>query len=327
MTRVSIDAMGGDYGAEPIVEGTLEALKKHSFSALLVGDSAQLEPKIPKAFKERIEIVHCTDVIQMDDAAANAIRRKESSIFVATDLLKNGRADVLVSAGHSGATMSLATLRLGRIEGVSRPAIATVWPPVGGGELLLLDAGAIVDCTAEHLYTFAIMGYEYAKSVLDYPEPKIGLLSIGEEECKGDEVTKAAHALLQNLPSFAGNIEGDDIFSSDIAVVVCDGFVGNIVLKTSEGVAEAIANFIKKFVKESVSGKIGALLMRKVFRKLKKRMDYAEYGGAPLLGVNGNVIIGHGKSNPKAVHNAIKQGIIAHEQQINHKIAQAFAKS
>ncbi len=319
--------MGGDYGPDPIVEGTLEALKKQSFSALLVGDSAQLESKIPKAFKERIEIVHCTDVIQMDDAAANAIRRKESSIFVATELLKNGKADVLVSAGHSGATMSLATLRLGRIEGVSRPAIATVLPHIGGGEFLLLDAGANVDCTAEHLHTFAIMGYEYAKSVLGYPKPKVALLSIGEEECKGNELTKGAYALLQDFPSFVGNIEGDDIFSSDIAVVVCDGFVGNIALKTSEGVADAIANFIKNFVKESVSSKIGALLMRKVFRKLKKRLDYAEYGGAPLLGVNGNVIIGHGKSNPKAIYNAIKQGIIAHEQQINHKIAQAFVKS
>lgn len=326
MTRVAIDAMGGDYGADPIIEGTLDALKKHSFFALLVGDSAQLESKIPKSFKDQIEIVHCTDVIQMNDAAANAIRRKESSIFVATELLKTNRADVLVSAGHSGATMSLATLRLGRIEGVSRPAIAAVLPQVGGKELLLLDAGANVDCSAEHLYTFAVMGYEYAKSVLGYPEPKIGLLSIGEEECKGDELTKETHAMLQNLPSFAGNIEGDDIFTSDIAVVVCDGFVGNVVLKTSEGVADAIAHLIKNFIKESVSSKIGALLMRKVFRKLKKRLDYAEYGGAPLLGVNGNVIIGHGKSNPKAIHNAIKQGIIAHEQQINLKIAQAFVK-
>lgn len=325
MTRVAIDAMGGDYGHKPIVEGVLEALGEQDFFALLVGDVNLIDPMIGTEFKSRVEIVHCTDCIQMNDAAANAVRRKDSSIFVATELLKDKRADALVSAGHSGATMSLATLRLGRIEGISRPAIATILPRVDGKEFLLLDAGANVDCTAEHLYAFGVMGYEYVKSILGRTNPQIGLLSIGEEESKGNDLIKEAHALLRDFIGFAGNIEGDNIFSSQIDVVVCDGFVGNVVLKTSEGIAEAIVHLLKEYIKESIPSQMGALFMRSAFQKLKTKLDYAEYGGAPLLGVNGNVIVGHGKSSAKAIRNAIKQGIIAHERQINLKIAEAFA--
>ncbi|RAX56604.1 phosphate acyltransferase [Helicobacter monodelphidis] len=322
--KIAVDVMGGDFGATPIIEGTIEALKEEDFSAILVGDSSVIESKIPLSLKDRVEVVHCVDFIKMDDLATNAIRRKESSIFVATDMLKSGQAHALVSAGHSGATMSLATLRVGRIAGVSRPAIGAILPRIDGGVVLLLDAGANVDCKPEHLYEFALMGDIYAKSILGYSSPKLGILSNGEEECKGDELSKEAYALLRGHPSFIGNIEGDNLFDGSVDVVICDGFVGNIVLKTSEGIADAIVHLLKNFIQESSVSKMGALLMRGVFRKLKKRLDYAEYGGAPLLGVGGNVIICHGKSNPKAIHNAIKQAILAHQRQVNKKIAEAF---
>ncbi len=328
MIKIAIDAMGGDFGAKPIIEGTLKALEHQSFQAILIGDKAQIHSQIPLHFKhrERIEIIHCNDFIKMDETAANAIRRKESSIFIATDLVKENRADALVSAGHSGATMSLATLKIGRIDGVSRPAIGAILPRTDGKELLLLDAGANVDCSPEHLYAFGVMGYEYVQNVFRRKKPSIGLLSIGEEECKGNEVSKEAYALLQNHHGFVGNIEGDNLFDGHIDVVVCDGFVGNVVLKTSEGIAEAIVKLLKTYIAESVTSKMGALLMRKSFKKLKKNLDYAEYGGAPLLGINGNVIIGHGKSNPKAIQNAIKQAISSCEHHVNIKIAEAFKK-
>lgn len=324
MIKVAIDAMGGDFGPLPIIEGTLMALQEESFHALLVGDEKQIMPHIPQAFLRQIDIVHCCDVIAMDDLATNAIRRKDSSIFVATDLVRDKRADALVSVGHSGATMSLATLRIGRVEGVSRPAICAIFPRIDGKEMLLLDAGANVDCNAEHLYAFGLMGYEYAKNVFGYLKPSIGLLSIGEEEGKGNELTKEAYKMLSQCAGFLGNIEGDNLFDGSVDVVVCDGFVGNVVLKTSEGIAEAIVHLLKEHIKESISGQLGALLMRNVFKRFKKRLDYAEYGGAPLLGINGNVIIGHGKSNPKAISSAIKQAILADKQQVHSKIAAVF---
>lgn len=325
MVRVAIDAMGGDFGPAPIVEGTLLALNEKDFIPLLVGNKEIIEPLIPQKYKKTLEIIDCKDFIKMEESASSAIRRKDSSIYVATELAKEGKVDALVSAGHSGATMSLATLRIGRIEGASRPAICAIMPRQDGKQSLILDAGANVDCKPEHLYEFALMGYEYSKNVMGYENPRIGLLSNGEEESKGNELTKSAFSRLKTLKGFVGNVEGHNIFDGSTEVIVCDGFVGNIVLKTSEGVAESITTLIKNFVKVSLTGVVGALFMKNVFKKLKKRMDYAEYGGAPLLGVNGNVIICHGKSNAKAIKNAIFQALTSVDQKINENIIKAFA--
>ena len=311
MLKIAIDAMGGDNGPGPIIEGLLSALKKNkNFKAIAVGKKEELLPLIPQKFDSRIEIFHCDDIISMSDSATDALKRKDSSAYIAIDLVKTGVADAYVSAGHSGASMSLATLRIGRIKGVSRPAIATLMPTVDKNTLVL-DVGANVDCDANNLREFAVMGQVYAEDVLGIDEPLTGLLSNGEEESKGNEVSKEAFKLLENMPNFVGNVEGNDIFNGSTDVVVCDGFVGNIMLKTAEGVADTIGKIIKNNLKRSLVSILGAVLMRKVFKSLKLKVDYAEYGGAPLLGVKAPVIIAHGKSNAKAMQNAIFQAVDA----------------
>ncbi len=321
MQIIAIDAMGGDHGSTPIIEGTLQALSEREFKAILVGKRDIISSQIPLNFKDRIEIVEADDIIEMTDAATDALKRKESSIYKAVELVRNKEADAVVSAGHSGATMSLATLRIGRIKGVSRPAIATLMPTATSGKYsLVLDVGANVDSKALHLFEFGVMGEAYVRDVLGISYPKVGLLSNGEEKSKGNEVTKEAYKMLKNLPSFIGNIEGNNIFDGSVDVVVCDGFVGNILLKTSEGVADSITKIIKKNVRKSPLAITGAILMRKVFKILKKQVDYAEYGGAPLMGIDGCAIISHGKSNAKAVKNAIFQAINFSNSNINKDI-------
>ncbi len=307
--KIAIDAMGGDFGPIPIIEGVLLALKEQEFKPILVGKEDEILPLIPNGFKDKISIIKANDVISMHDKASNALKRKDSSIFKAIDLVKTNEAQAVVSAGHSGASMSLATLKIGRIRGISRPAIAALMPTSDGGSSLVLDVGANVDCKAEHLLQFAIMGEAYAKDVMKIENPRIGLLSNGEEESKGNETTKEAFKLLKDIPNFIGNVEGNNIFDGKCDVIICDGFVGNLVLKTGEGVADSINYFLKTNIKKSSIAMLGAILMKGVFKALKKRVDYAEYGGAPLLGVNGCVIIGHGKSNSKAIKNAIFQAI------------------
>jgi glycerol-3-phosphate acyltransferase PlsX len=255
----------------------------------------------------------------MHDAATDALKRKDSSAFQAIELVKSGEADAFVSAGHSGASMSLATLRIGRIKGVSRPAIATLMP-TESGTTLVLDVGANVDCDAKNLQEFAIMGKAYAEDVLGVDNPLLGLLSNGEEESKGNEITKEAFKLMESLPHFVGNVEGNDIFNGTVDVVVCDGFIGNIMLKTAEGVADTIGKIIKNNLRRSLVSITGAVLMRKVFKQLKLKVDYAEYGGAPLIGVKSPVIIAHGKSNAKAIKNAIFQAIAAADSNLNQNI-------
>ena len=321
MVRIAIDAMGGDFGHYPIVEGAIFALKKKQYLPIFVGKKEKILPLIPKKFQNRIEIVHCDDVIAMDEHATDALKRRDSSIYKAVDLVRQGKADAVVSAGHSGATMSLATLRIGRIKGVSRPAIATFMPTqVTGKQTIVLDVGANVDCDAQNLFQFAVMGDAYASEVLGTEQVKVGLLSNGEEATKGNEVTKEAYAMISQLDSFVGNVEGGDIFKGDVDVVVCDGFVGNVLLKTSEGVAETISHYLKSEIKRSPVSIAGAILMKRVFRKLKKQIDYAEYGGAPLLGVKSCTIISHGKSNPKAIKNAMFQAIRFVESDVNEAI-------
>ena len=309
MVRIAIDAMGGDFGPEPIVKGCLKALKKQNFKPILVGKKDEILPLLPKSYRDKISIVEADDVIEMSDAATDAVKRKESSIYKAMDLVKGGEADGVVSAGHSGATMTLATLRLGRLKGVLRPALVTLMPTKTGRRSVLLDVGANVDSKPEHLAQFAIMGGCYAEDMLKIKNPSIGLLANGEEDSKGNEVTKSAFKILDGYPGFKGNVEGSDIFNGSCDVITCDGFVGNLVLKASEGVASTISLLIKDYIRKSPVAITGALLMRKVFKLLKKEIDYAEVGGAPLIGIKGCAIVSHGKSNAKAIENAIYQAI------------------
>ncbi|MGE4397964.1 MAG: phosphate acyltransferase PlsX [Campylobacterales bacterium] len=321
MIRVAIDAMGGDFGPAPIVAGVLDALKAVKFEAILVGDEKVIKELLPDSVNSSISIVHAEDVISMHDHATDALKKKNSSIYVATELVREGKADAVVSAGHSGATMSLATLRIGRIDGIARPAIATLMPTViDGQKSLVLDVGANVDCKPEHLYQFGVMGLAYAKDIMGVKKAKVGILTNGEEDTKGNEVTKEAAAMLKSMPEFIGNVEGNNIFDGSVHVIVCDGFVGNIVLKTSEGVADTIGKFMKHHIKKSAFASFGSVFMRKVFSSLKQQIDYAEYGGAPLLGINGAAIVSHGKSNPKAIKNAIFQAINFVKSDVNKHI-------
>lgn len=303
--------MGGDFGPEPIVKGTIEALKAYRFQPILVGKKTEILPLIPAGFKDKISIVEASEVIAMTDAATDALKRKESSIYKAVELVRGKEADGVVSAGHSGATMTLATMRLGRLPHVLRPALVTLMPNKKKKRTVLLDVGANVDCKPEHLVQFAVMGSCYAHDMWGINVPTVGLLANGEEETKGNEQTKETFKLLQaqQMNGFVGNVEGRDLFNGTVDVVVCDGFIGNLVLKSSEGVASAITHLIKDYIRKSPIAITGALLMRKVFKLLKKELDYAEIGGAPLIGVKGCAIVSHGKSNSKAIKNAIKQAI------------------
>ncbi|EAI0956016.1 phosphate acyltransferase PlsX [Campylobacter coli] len=325
MIDIAIDAMGGDFGEKPIIEGVIEALKERPFNAILVGNPNILRPLIPKNLEQYIQYENANEVFSMNENATDALKRKETTIYKTIELVKNGKAKAAVSAGHSGASMSLATLRLGRLKGVLRPAIATLMPNTTS-KTLFLDVGANTDCKAENLFQFAIMGDAYAKEIMKISKPRLALLSNGEEECKGNELTKEAHRLMKQIPSFVGNAEGRDIFNGEVDVLVCDGFDGNVILKACEGVATAIIHILKNEIKQSLISKIGALLMKPSFKRLKKHIDWQEYGGAPLLGVNGCVIISHGKSDARAIKNAIFQAINFSESNINQIIEKELEK-
>lgn len=328
MMSIAIDTMGGDYGEKPIIEGLVQALRKKPFNAVLVGRRALLEPQIPQDLREFVSYEEASDVFRMEESATDALKHKESTIYKAIELVRDKKVQAIVSAGHSGATMSLATLRIGRINNVLRPAIATLMPSVTG-KTLVLDVGANTDCKSEYLFQFAIMGEAYAKEVMKIAKPRVALLSNGEEESKGNELTKEAHALLKKMPNFIGNGEGRDIFNGEVDVLVCDGFSGNLVLKATEGAVTAVFDLLKKHIKSSFVAMLGVLFLKPVFRKLKKHIDWQEYGGAPLLGINGCVIISHGKSDGRAIKNAIFQALNFSESKINQIIESelaAFAK-
>ncbi len=328
MISIAIDTMGGDYGEKPIIEGLVQALREKPFNAVLVGKRALLEPQIPQNLREFVSYEEASDVFRMEESATDALKHKESTIYKAIELVRDKKAQAIVSAGHSGATMSLATLRIGRINNVLRPAIATLMPSVTG-KTLVLDVGANTDCKSEYLFQFAIMGEAYAKEVMKIAKPRVALLSNGEEESKGNELTKEAHALLKKMPNFIGNGEGRDIFNGEVDVLVCDGFSGNLVLKATEGAVTAVFDLLKKHIKSSFVAMLGVLFLKPVFRKLKKHTDWQEYGGAPLLGINGCVIISHGKSDGRAIKNAIFQALNFSESKINQIIESelaAFAK-
>lgn len=301
--------MGGDYAPDVVIEGAILAVKEYKVDIILVGNEDILNKALAKAnyIGDHINIQNASEVISMGEHPGNAIRKKkDSSIVVGTKLVKDGIGDAFVSAGNTGACMASALLGLGRIKGIQRPAIGTVMP-TDKGVSLILDAGANADCKPTNLVQFAIMGSIYAEKILGIKNPSIGLLNIGEEETKGNELTQATYPLLKETKlNFSGNIEGRDIFKGTSDVVVCDGFVGNVVLKLSEGLSSSLIKNIKNALMSSITGKIGGLLIKRSMLKLKKRLDYAEYGGAPLLGVNGISIISHGSSNAFAIKNAIR---------------------
>jgi len=326
--RIAIDAMGGDFGCEPIIEGCVQALNEYNYMPILVGDKEEILSYLPLYYQNKVEIVDASDVVHMGDSATEALKRKETSIYKAVELVRNKEADGVVSAGHSGATMALATMRIGRLPHISKPALAAMMPTDKNKKTLVLDVGAVVECKPQNLYEFGAMGEAYAMEVLGTDNPRVGLLSNGSEESKGNDLTKEAFVLLQNIDNFVGNVEGKDIFNGAVDVVVTDGFTGNILLKTSEGVVTAIFSLMKQQIRRSLPAKVGALLMkRRVFSNLKKEVDYAEYGGAPLLGIDGCAIVSHGSSNAKAMKNAIYQAISYTRSNINGKIEEILVSA
>lgn len=302
--KIALDAMGGDYAPEPIVAGALTAATQIKGEILLVGIPAEIERYLPAGCPANISVVPATQVIGMDETPTTALRqKKDSSISVCAQMVKDGKAQAMVSAGNTGACTAAALLAWRQIQGIHRPAIATVFPSQTG-RFLLLDAGASPDVDPEHIVEFAIMGRAYLEQVLQRQNPTVHLLNIGEEPAKGNAFAKEAHKLLAGQDWFAGNIEGKDIFRKNVDVVVCDAFVGNILLKACEGVAEFIMDEIRNAIPDGPQ-KLLFLPMRGALRPLRDKMDYAEYGGSPLLGLNGVCIISHGRSNAKAIHNAL----------------------
>lgn len=321
--RIAVDAMGGDYAPRAIVEGAVAAAKEYNIDVILVGKRQAIETELKryKAVSRRITIEDATEIIGMDESAATSVRRKrDSSIVKAIEMIKEGRAEAMVSAGNTGAVVCAATLVMGLLPGIERPGIAIITPSLTG-RALLVDVGANINPKPIHLQQYAVMATAYFRNVLNIPNPRVGLLNIGEEETKGPEYVQETYAFLEKAKvNFIGNVEGKDIFSGKCDCIVCDGFVGNIALKITEGLAEVIAEFLKRQIFSSVWSRLGALLMMRGFKRFRKQLDYSEYGGALLLGVNGIVIIGHGRSSAKAIKNAIRVAKEELEKNVNEKI-------
>ncbi len=323
--KIALDAMGGDFGPPNIVSGAVMALRAYSHieKLFLVGDTPKIEAELEKhaCNDGRIEIVHATQVVEMTDGAVAAVRRKkDSSVSRAVDLVKKGDASAIVSAGHTGAAVAATTIKLRTLPGIDRPGIAAVIP-TQTNIFVLIDAGANSDARAEHLLQYGIMGSVYSRHVLGYKNPEVGLMSIGGEDVKGTDLTKEVFKMLkQSNLNFRGNIEGHDLFDHPVEVVVCDGFVGNVILKTCESIAGAIFKWLKHELTQSKIRMAGAYLARHAFLAIKKKTNYEEYGGMPLLGVNGICIIAHGASTPLAIKNALRVAAESIEQQVNPHI-------
>lgn len=321
--KIVVDAMGGDFAPQVPVRGALMASKEFNIKVILVGDEREIKAELSKhdMAGASIEIVHAEEAIRMDEEALQAVRKKKkSSIRVAAEIIKNGKANGMVSAGNTGAIVAIMKVALGTLEGVERSALAILIPHLNGFSILI-DVGANVDCKPLHLKQFAIMGSIYANEILGVQLPRIGLLSIGEEEIKGNELIKEVHKSLKEAGiNFIGNIEGKDVYAGVADVIVCDGFVGNIVLKVSESMAETIEKMLKEELSRTVWSKLGFLLARGAFVTFKKRVDYSEYGGAPLLGVKGIAIICHGRLPAKAIKNAIKVAMNFSHYKLNDRI-------
>jgi phosphate acyltransferase len=320
--RIAIDAMGGDFAPDEIVAGALRANEELGVEVLLVGDPELVRASIEKhSTSAAIEVIPSEGIIEMHEDPLSALRRKpKASINVSMDLVKQGKADAVVSAGNSGAAMASALLRLGRIKGVDRPAIGAVLPTIlPSKQVLVLDVGANVDCRPKYLDQFATMGSIYSRFVLETEQPRVGLLNIGEESSKGNELALKAHELLSANPyiNFGGNAEGRDVLSGDFDVIVCDGYAGNALLKFAESIGEFIVEILREELPKGIRGKIGTALLKPNLRRIKQRIDHAEHGGALLLGVDGICIISHGSSQAPSIFNAIRLAAEA----VDHKVS------
>lgn len=326
--KIAVDAMGGDLGPKIIIEGAVQAAREWGVQILLVGNQDSLTSELAQFNTNglMISIIDAPEVVEMDESPAIAIRKKKrSSIRIATEMVKTGEANGVVSAGNTGAAMATAKIILGAIKGVERPAIAILLP-TAKGLALMLDVGANVDCRPRHLLHFAIMGHIYSKDILGIQNPKVGLLNIGEEESKGNELTKEAFRTIKNGGlNFIGNVEGKDLYAGNVDVVVCDGFIGNVALKISESVAEMISNYFYQEIPKKLPWKLGYLLMRPCFQNFKKMVSYDEYGGAPLLGIDGVCTICHGRSGAKAIKNAIHVAMEFYQRDVNRHIQNSLA--
>jgi glycerol-3-phosphate acyltransferase PlsX len=342
---IALDAMGSDRAPKPEIEGAIHAARNYGVRVLLVGPEATIKAELdrhPSASRLPIEIVHASEVISMEDKAVQAVRAKrDSSMRVGLRLVREGQAAGFVTAGNTGAAMASAKMVLGALQGVDRPALAAVFPTAPGTAAILLDVGANVDCKPHNLEQFAVMGEIYFRSMFGGPRfgdvkfgrsgqaarsPRVGLLSIGEEETKGNELTRESFQLLKRLPlNFVGNVEGRDLFNGHVDVIVADGFVGNVALKISEGVANLVRTVLKESLKSTITRQVGYMLSRSAFSDFKKRIDHTEYGGAPLLGVKGVCIITHGSSNANAIKNAVRVAAEFSQKHINESIEKELA--
>jgi glycerol-3-phosphate acyltransferase PlsX len=331
MVTIAVDAMGADKSPKPEIEGAVRAARSLGVKVVLVGPQEVLSRELSMQDGYRslpIEVHHASEQVTMHDSAAKAVRSKrDSSMRVASRLVREGYAQGFVSAGNTGAVMATAKMVQGLVPGVDRPALAGVFPTLIGKPLVMVDVGANVDCSPRMLAQFAVMGEMYSRVILHQDRPRVGILSIGEEEHKGNEVTRAATPLLKALPiNFIGNVEGRDIYSGKADVIICDGFIGNVALKVSEGLVEMITDMLHESLAATITRKIGYVLSRAAFTDFKRRVDYSEYGGAPLLGVKGVCIICHGSSNANAIRNAIRVAAEFSSGQINKGIETEFKR-
>ncbi len=329
--RIAVDAMGGDHAPEAIVAGALTAARRLGIGLLLVGAKSAIERELARHAASRsvdLEIVDAPERVEMAESAAAALRRKPAaSIRVAAEAVKDGRASAVFSAGHTGAAVIAAHAAFGRLPGVDRPALATIIP-TRRAPAVLLDSGATVECRPQHLVQFAIMGSAYARVALGCETPRVGLLSVGTEEGKGNELTREAHQLLKSAPvAFVGNIEGRDVYSGEADVIVCDGFTGNVTLKISEGLVETVERLLLDELSSTVGTRVGYLLSRQAFLRFRKRVDYSEYGGAPLIGLDGLCVIGHGRSSAKAVRSAVAMTVTCVRDRLLDKLAHEVVTS
>ncbi|GFM37397.1 phosphate acyltransferase PlsX [Desulfovibrio psychrotolerans] len=330
---IAVDVMGGDHGPAVNIPGAIEAARAYGIRLALVGDSEKIQAELDKlpsgtlSGKVVYDIVHTDEVAGMDEKPSDILRRKKNaSIQVACRLVKEGKADGVVSAGNSGATVACGMFIMGRIPGVDRPALASVMP-TEKKPIVLLDVGANVDCKPHHLFQFGLMADAFTRDLLDCPSPRIGLLSIGEEEGKGNSQVKEAYDLFKMAKNirFVGNVEGRDLFTGDVDIIVCDGFVGNVALKLSEGLSSSMSRILKRELLSSLLAKIGTLLAKSAFKRFARMVDYAEYGGAPVLGLKGIAIVCHGASNAKAITNAVKMAAAFVEKKTNERLVEAIS--
>jgi glycerol-3-phosphate acyltransferase PlsX len=328
--KIAVDAMGSDHAPAVEIEGAVEAAAQYGIPIILVGQEERILALLHKhdVAGLPIEVVHASEVITMDESAATAARKKkDSSIRVAARLMREAGVAGVVSAGNTGAVMATVKMVLGTLPVVDRPALSTVLPTQKGKPAILLDVGANVDCKPHHLEQFAVMGDVYSRTIFGIRRPRVGLLSIGEEDTKGNELTKEAFKSLKQAPiNFIGNVEGRDIFKGEIDVIVCDGFTGNVALKLSEGLIDTFATMLRQELEKTIAAKVGYILAEKAFREFRRRLDYSEYGGAPLLGIKGITIVCHGRSNANAIKNAIRVAYDFCKHNVNYVIETEFRK-